>query len=77
MAIEIVDRPIKNCDFPWQNVSSPEGKMVHQVIYFSRFNKPWRLDVAIIIFGHLSSILEDEKMHSKLLTQVKQNLLRN
>ena len=26
MAIEIVDFPIKNCDFPWQNVSSPEGK---------------------------------------------------
>ena len=39
-------------------------KMVHQVICFSRFNKPWRLDVAIIIFGHLSSILEDEKIHS-------------
>ena len=26
MAIEIVDFPIKNGDFPWQNVSSPEGK---------------------------------------------------
>ena len=25
MAIEIVDCPIKNGDFPWQNVSSPEG----------------------------------------------------
>ena len=25
MAIEIVDVPIKNGDFPWQNVSSPEG----------------------------------------------------
>ena len=25
MAIEIVDFPIKNGDFPWQNVSSPEG----------------------------------------------------
>ena len=25
MAIEIVDFPIKNSDFPWQNVSSPEG----------------------------------------------------
>ena len=24
-AIEIVDFPIKNGDFPWQNVSSPEG----------------------------------------------------
>ena len=26
MAIEIVDFPIKNGGFPWQNVSSPEGK---------------------------------------------------
>ena len=25
MAIEIVDFPIKNGDFPWQNASSPEG----------------------------------------------------
>ena len=25
MAIEMVDFPIKNGDFPWQNVSSPEG----------------------------------------------------
>ena len=25
MAIEIVDFPSKNGDFPWQNVSSPEG----------------------------------------------------
>ena len=25
MAIEIVSFPIKNGDFPWQNVSSPEG----------------------------------------------------
>ena len=24
MAIEIVDFPIKNGDFPWQNVSSPD-----------------------------------------------------
>ena len=26
LAIEIVDFPIKTGDFPWQNVSSPEGK---------------------------------------------------
>ena len=26
MAIDIVDFPNKNGDFPWQNVSSPEGK---------------------------------------------------
>ena len=25
MAVEIVDFPMKNGDFPWQNVSSPEG----------------------------------------------------
>ena len=31
MAIEIVDFPIKNGDFPWQNVSSPEG-----IFIFSR-----------------------------------------
>ena len=30
MAIEIVDFPIKNGDFPWQNVSSPEG-IFHQI----------------------------------------------
>ena len=28
MAIEIVDFPIKNGDFPWQNVSSPEGNPI-------------------------------------------------
>ena len=28
MAIEIVDFPIKHGDFPWQNVSSPEGTTV-------------------------------------------------
>ena len=27
MAIEIVDFPIKTGDFPWQNVSSPEGRL--------------------------------------------------
>ena len=27
MAREIVDFPIKNGDFPWQNVSSPEGNL--------------------------------------------------
>ena len=28
MAIEIVDFPIKNGDFPLQHVSSPEGKLM-------------------------------------------------
>ena len=31
MAIEIVDFPSKNGDFPWQNVSSPEGKWLFHV----------------------------------------------
>ena len=31
MAIEIVDFPIKNGDFPWQNVSSPEGNRFLEV----------------------------------------------
>ena len=30
MAIEIVDFPMKNGDFPWQNVSSPEGKQLQE-----------------------------------------------
>ena len=29
MAIEIVVFPMKNGDFPWQNVSSPEGSRTH------------------------------------------------
>ena len=33
MAIEIVDFPIKSGDFPWQNVSSPEGQR----------SKSWRI----------------------------------
>ena len=34
IAIEIVDFPIKNGDFPWQNVSSPEG-ILHVL------HRPW------------------------------------
>ena len=34
MAIEIVDFPIKNGDFPWQNVSSPEGTHVYPIFFF-------------------------------------------
>ena len=33
MAIEIVDFPIKNGDFPWQNVSSPEGIYNEMCVY--------------------------------------------
>ena len=32
MAIEIVDFPMKNGDFPWQHVSSPEGNHPQQQI---------------------------------------------
>ena len=41
MAIEIVDFPMKNGDFPWQNVSSPEGSSFswgipkHRSVFFS------------------------------------------
>ena len=34
MAIEIVDFPIKNCDFPWQNVCSPEGIIKNEMEYY-------------------------------------------
>ena len=41
MAIEIVDFPIKNGDFPWQNVSSPEGMWVnHGKPYFIYVEQP-------------------------------------
>ena len=33
MAIEIVDFPIKNGDFPWRNVSSPEGILMLFFMY--------------------------------------------
>ena len=36
MAIEIVDFPIENGDFPWQNVSSPEG-IIHVWLLFTLF----------------------------------------
>ena len=51
MAIEIVDFPMKNGDFPWQNVSSPEGSMVifhsyvnvyQRVPLFHRYDRPLR-----------------------------------
>ena len=32
MAIEIVDFPVKNGDFPWQYVSSPEGTHIDSYI---------------------------------------------
>ena len=44
MAIEIVDFPMNNDDFPWQNVSSPEGTSrgtatkTRQLIYVSFFH---------------------------------------
>ena len=33
MAIEIVDFPIKDGDFPWQNVSSPEGTVIAPIVF--------------------------------------------
>ena len=46
MAMEIVDFPMKNCDFPWQNVSSPEG---------NRFAK-WGMAMNIIPIGSMYAI---------------------
>ena len=39
MAIEIVDFPIKNGDFPWQNVSSPEGN--YPAVSSHRYGMIW------------------------------------
>ena len=36
MAIEIVDFPMKNSDFPWQNVSLPEGKSWMLVTFYRK-----------------------------------------
>ena len=42
MAIEIVDFPMKNGDFPWQNVTSPEGNTKHlQNQWSSIFSITW------------------------------------
>ena len=55
MAIEIVDFPIKNGDFPWQNVSSPEGTLDTKQTGFSRElvenlkRKPWFLPLCSCI----------------------------
>ena len=35
MVIEIVDLPIENGDFQWQNVSSPEGNLGNQHIFIT------------------------------------------
>ena len=53
MAIEIVDFPMANGDFPWQNVSSPEGNFGIMMIddklgecttgVLRRFFLPWAL----------------------------------
>ena len=39
MAIEIVDFPMKNGDFPWQNVSSPEGTIHDWIGLRENFNR--------------------------------------
>ena len=47
MAIEIVDFPIKNCDFPWQNVSSPGGNQnIYE--YLDIFRQYWQLEIIFI-----------------------------
>ena len=39
MAIKIVDFPMKNGDFPWQNVNSPEGTIAGWVGGFKHLEK--------------------------------------
>ena len=39
MAIEIVDFPMKNGDFPWQHVSSPEGKPAQSSFEWRRHSR--------------------------------------
>ena len=46
MAIEIVDFPTKNGDFPWQNVSSPEGKLGCQCAMKTAANQNSRMNPA-------------------------------
>ena len=50
MAIEIVDFPIKNGDFPWQNVSSPEGKLV----YNSNVTMVYGTQITIVFIGFIN-----------------------
>jgi hypothetical protein len=46
MAIEIVDLPIKNGDFPWQHVQLPEGHCWEKPYVFRRVSHRGRLDPA-------------------------------
>ena len=42
MAIFLVDFPMKNGDFPWQNVCSPEGKAYVLGLFFREYpQKIW------------------------------------
>ena len=41
MAIEIVDFPIKNGDFPWQNVSSPGRGFIFELNNFTDYCLPY------------------------------------
>ena len=58
MAIEIVVFPIKNGDFPWQTVSSPEGKWEEKPL-------KWRLPSGYVEIaienGHRNSEFSHEK----------------
>ena len=50
MAIEIVDFPMKNGDFPWQNVSSPEGKLWKITIFNGKIHYKWQFSIAFCRF---------------------------
>ena len=54
MAIEIVDFPIKNGDFPWQNVSSPEGNLKYPLVMTNiamvKIPYKWRVLAGKIIY---------------------------
>ena len=56
MAIEIVDFPIKNGDFPWQNVSLPEGNAQNRSKWLQS-----ELPNAFIFFKAIPSTKNDER----------------
>ena len=57
MAIEIVDFPIKNGDFPWQNVSSPEG-IFSLHVHVSFLVEPAETDLAQAVFAASAAVSE-------------------
>ena len=62
MAIEIVDFPIQNGDFPWQNVSSPDGiKALNQLTDAEVWGESWRLSRAADLYSlpHRQKVMEE------------------